>query len=260
MTAPQNRIGTNLFAPVGPVSPLVTPILRIALADEVGLAMYAECLGTLPTTANTFAHGCLMVQKDSGTGVNALYQNTGSSAVPAFTLIDTALAGGTAQSLVDTNGNPAMTVGTTASAVNHLNTINAAASGAPVLSAVGTDTNISIGIKPKGTGTLTLGVSTGTLTGYHAANYIGTESGANNAIAGALVDAAGSNIALAAGLKVIVKLAHTLQAGANTFVLNGTSKSIKSHFNVSNNIGTAYAATGIIELIYDGAEWLDCSQ
>lgn len=93
-----------------------------------------------------------------------------------------------------------------------------------------------------------------------AANYIATESGSNNAIAGALTDASGVNVALAAGLRVIVQLAHSLQAGANTFVFNGTSKNIKSHFNVANNIATAYAATGAIELLYDGVQFVDCSQ
>lgn len=87
-------------------------------------------------------------------------------------------------------------------------------------------------------------------------NYIATETGANNAIAGAL-----PGVVLAAGLMVKVKLAHTLQAGANTFNLNaGGAVGIKSHFNIANNIATAYAATGLIELIYDGSEWLDTAQ
>lgn len=52
----------------------------------------ATCQGTPPTTANMFEHGCLMNQTDSGTGVPAVYQNTGSFAVPVWTLFDTALA------------------------------------------------------------------------------------------------------------------------------------------------------------------------
>jgi len=91
-------------------------------------------------------------------------------------------------------------------------------------------------------------------------NYIATESGANNAIAGALLDAGGVAVPLAAGLRVTVKLAHTLQAGANTFVLNTVSKAIKSHLNAANDIATVYAATGFIDLLYDGVEWLDMSQ
>lgn len=97
-------------------------------------------------------------------------------------------------------------------------------------------------------------------TPYQTANYIASETGSNNAIAGALTDASSSNVTLAAGLCVTVQLAHTLQAGANTFVLNGTSKNIKSHFNVANNIGTAYAATGMWTGCYDGTEWVDASE
>lgn len=90
-----------------------------------------------------------------------------------------------------------------------------------------------------------------------AAGFQATESGANNAI----VVAKGSGPALVAGLVITVKLAHTLQAGANTFNYQGTgAKNIKSHFNVANDIATAYAATGVIQLLFDGTEWLDMSE
>ncbi len=59
----------------------------------------------------------------------------------------------------------------------------------------------------------------------------------------------------------MVKLAHSLQAGANTAAMNGGSaKNIKSHYNPATDIGTAYVSTGIIDMVYDGTEWLDLSQ
>lgn len=91
-------------------------------------------------------------------------------------------------------------------------------------------------------------------------NYIATETGANNAIAAAF---SSNNPALAGGLLVTVKLAHTLQAGANTFAYNGGGAVIiKSHINPNNNIATPYIALGTITLMYDGAitAWLDMSQ
>ena len=91
-------------------------------------------------------------------------------------------------------------------------------------------------------------------------NYIATETGATNAIAGSLTDTSGGNVTLAAGLQVKVLLAHTLQAGANTFALNGTAKNIKSSRNTANNIGTAYATGGTITMVYDGTQWQDVSQ
>lgn len=87
-------------------------------------------------------------------------------------------------------------------------------------------------------------------------NYIAVENGANNAIAGSV-----PAVPLIAGLQVQILLAHTLVAGGNTFAYNGgAALAIKSHRNVANNIGTGYAAGGIITLMYDGTRWEDMSQ
>ena len=101
----------------------------------------------------------------------------------------------------------------------------------------------------------------GAIRQWQETNYIATESGAANAIAGALVNVAGANVAMTAGLRVVVKLAHTLQAGANTFNLNaGGAVSIKSHNNVANDIAAAYAVGSMVDLMYDGTQWQDMSQ
>lgn len=95
------------------------------------------------------------------------------------------------------------------------------------------------------------------------ANYIASETGANNAIAGALADSLSVPIAAADGLLVTVKLAHSLQAGSNTFNLNGTSAvAIKSCRNPASNIATAYVSGGQVTLLYNGANsvWCDVSQ
>jgi hypothetical protein len=87
-------------------------------------------------------------------------------------------------------------------------------------------------------------------------NYISTETGANNAIAGTL-----TGVTLGTGLRVTIQLAHTLQVGANTFALNGGGAvAIKSSRNTANNIATAYAASASITLNYDGTQWEDVSQ
>lgn len=64
-----------------------TDTLDIALTDANGLAMLAKCTGVPPTTANIFQHGCLIVRTDSGTGNKAVFENTGSSAVPSWNLV-----------------------------------------------------------------------------------------------------------------------------------------------------------------------------
>lgn len=96
---------------------------------------------------------------------------------------------------------------------------------------------------------------------YTAVNWQVTEGGANNAITANFVDAAGGSLTLAAGLRVLLKLAHSLQAGANTLAINGGStKAIKKHTNPANDIGTAYVSGSIVDLTYDGTQWQDMSQ
>jgi hypothetical protein len=86
-------------------------------------------------------------------------------------------------------------------------------------------------------------------------NYIASETGSNNAIAGAL------SLTQAVGLEVEIVLAHTLQAGANTFAYNGGSAlPITKHTNPASNLTVAYAVGGVIKLICDGTHWLDLSQ
>lgn len=91
--------GTNLFTQL-------TSTLWVALTQAEGsvgsdqLALFAKCTGTPPTTAGIFAHGCLITQTDSASGQEAVWQNTGTSAVPAWGLIPTGGAGGTTYGMV----------------------------------------------------------------------------------------------------------------------------------------------------------------
>ena len=90
-------------------------------------------------------------------------------------------------------------------------------------------------------------------------NFIQTETGANNAIAGTL----GFIAAPLDNLVVTIKLAHTLQVGANTFNYGGAgAAAIKSSKNPANNIATGYAVGGIVQLVYStsAGAWLDLSQ
>ena len=351
--------GTNFFTPI-------SATCWVGLTEAEGqtsggqLAMFAKCTGAPPTTAGVFAHGCLMNRTDSGTGSNALSQNTGSSAVPVWTTLDTSL-GGPATSLVDSNGVVAFDVGTTASAVNGLRVTDSATGSVSanfvLLTTQGTDAAISISINPKGdtaklsiggqtqTGTITLGTSSNTqevdvgngtgattvkiadrstlsntveaastatgagltdtvtlaagnaaATGVKVVNILtgtpGTSGNnrmtmgggsttkvttnatateylvpnfcAGSAVANApvttLTDASGANVTLQGGLRITLLLTAALQAGANTLTFNTVSKSIKSHLNPANDIGTVYASGGLVLLAYDGTQWQDMSQ
>ena len=104
-------------------------------------------------------------------------------------------------------------------------------------------------------------ISTLTATFRTEPNYQSSETGANFALACTLTDVNGTAIPQSEGLRLTIKLAHTLQAGANTLSLNGgAAKAIKSHRNPANDIGTAYAVGGIVDLMYDGTQYLDMSQ
>ncbi len=63
---------------------------KLLLGDGTGYAIQASCTSTPPTTADVFQHGCLMYQTDTSTGTGAVYQNIGSTAVPSWSLLDTA--------------------------------------------------------------------------------------------------------------------------------------------------------------------------
>lgn len=71
----------------------VNGTLSIRETDASGLALSATCTGAPPTTAGTFAHGCQIIQTDSGTGTKATYENVGSSAVPSWNLMGDVTAG-----------------------------------------------------------------------------------------------------------------------------------------------------------------------
>jgi hypothetical protein len=87
-------------------------------------------------------------------------------------------------------------------------------------------------------------------------HYTALDAGANNAVTASI-----PGLPQATGTCVDLVLAHTLQAGADTFALNGaTAVAIKSHFNQATNLGTAYAVTGTIPLCYNGTVWLDMSE
>lgn len=77
-------IGTNLFVPI-------STICDVALDGIDGLAYLAKCTTTPPTTAGIFGVGCLMIRTDNGT----LYQNTGTTASPSWTLNNVGITGPT---------------------------------------------------------------------------------------------------------------------------------------------------------------------
>jgi hypothetical protein len=93
--------GSSLFAPHSTIANL-----WVALTDSTdsNYIILARCTGTPDTTTETFAHGCLMIRTDSGTGTNAIYENTGSAAAPVWELLNTSGGASYSVAVARTNG------------------------------------------------------------------------------------------------------------------------------------------------------------
>lgn len=97
-----------------------------------------------------------------------------------------------------------------------------------------------------------------------ADNYVQAAGSANAITVAAVTDATGTTIPLADGLRLVIDLnTRTLQAGANTLnYAAGGNVSITKGTDPAANIGTAYAANGVIEVVYSAGAtaWLCVSQ
>lgn len=213
--------GTNLNSATSGYAPILwirevepTP----SGTDDVALAISASCTGTPPVTTNTFAHGCTMLQLNTSTGTNAVYQNTGSAASPAWTLFDT----GTGFSLPVTATDASTTTTTsfdittsalttgnaeriTAAALTSGNVYLAVGSGAAML------TGGSLFTGTMGAATVGAGFSATTTGVYADVNGI-LRITANSATTGTLAVTSGTGLTTGIGNKVLATAA-TLTTG-----------------------------------------------
>jgi len=240
---------------------------------------------TAPTTntSATFASGTTNTLLTTPVNVVATPQGTVGSTTISYKIVAVNEAGGvTAASTAGTTTTANATLSTTNSVLVTWNSVpgtltynvyRTAAGGTPsttgligsVTATSGTQSFTDTGIAGDSSTAPTANTTGGSTTSgpsvaYTAPNYIASETGANNALVVVLNDTFGNAVPLAAGLRIIIKLAHTLQAGANTISFNSSVKNLKSHFNVANNIATVYAATGVLDALYDGTQFVDMSE
>lgn len=76
--------GTNFFV-------AISAITDSALVDSNGLVVFAKCNSVPETTAGIYSPGALMIRTDTP----SLYQNTGTTASPVWTINGTGAAGAT---------------------------------------------------------------------------------------------------------------------------------------------------------------------
>lgn len=145
-----NSNGTNLCS-------TVNSTLQIILTNDEGLALLAKNSGSgaVPTTANLFSHGCIMLRPDSGSGASGVYENTGTSSVPVWSLIGSAVTtsplivgDGASNATIKSNGNFDLIL-QTGNATTGSITIEDGANGA-------------INIAPNGSGITSVGSASGT--------------------------------------------------------------------------------------------------
>jgi hypothetical protein len=86
-------------------------------------------------------------------------------------------------------------------------------------------------------------------------DYNVLDTGANNALVITL-----PGLPQTAGIHVAIKLAHSLQIGANTIALNGGTPVAIQGAKTLANITAGYVSGGTINVLFDGTRYVDISQ
>lgn len=246
----ETALGTNLSNTGGAGS---CPSNQAVTAINVGSA--PTCAGVV-NTFNTRGGAVVLTQGD----VAAVEQDLRTTASPSFAGMSISGSGTPAMSVTQTGSNYAASFDSSAGTGNSIHLI--AGSGRSILA---TTSGTTIATLTDANGSCTLQSLSGWIctagNPVLSLNYIASETGSNNAIAGTLTYAIA-----AAGtppLTVQILLAHSLQAGVNTFnYAGGGAIAIKSCRNPANNIAVAYVSGGLITLTYNNTSsvWCDVSQ
>jgi hypothetical protein len=155
-------------------------------------------------------------------------------------------------SILDTNGNPIMSMVPVASAVNYIATVNNAAGSAPSFQATGSDTNIGVSIFNKGNGPINLrGTTNGNLvlsavqtTQSTSSNYVAV----SNAAAGSTPSVAAVGVDTNVALNLVSKGSSKVQINGVEAVdlssaQNLTTKTLTSPTLVTPALGTPASGT-----------------
>ncbi|MEO5646130.1 MAG: hypothetical protein ABIQ91_01500, partial [Candidatus Paceibacterota bacterium] len=192
---------------------IVNSICTGLVADGNGLITQAVCTGTLPTTANIFEVGCTIVQTDAVAGLNPVFTNTGTSALPVFTR--------------------SLTTNSTAVGINGLNVAHAIYSFAVDGGAVSTITPVSTAVIPNNAIIVaaTINSTTAVTSAGSATVSVGTSAGSSTtSILGATAKASLSLDALINGVPIFATPVKMTAAG-----------------NVTFSVATAALTAGVIE-------------
>lgn len=74
--------GVNFYVESG-----FNALVKIGQVDDSGLITIGSFTGATPSETNRYQKGCIMVKTDAADGVKAIYENTGTVAIPSFDLV-----------------------------------------------------------------------------------------------------------------------------------------------------------------------------
>lgn len=224
---------------------------------NIGLTINSKGTGAL-TLAPTAAGGTIVIGAAAGTGIIGVGSSSATQVVNVGNGAGVSTVNLANVSVAGANCNIATAVtGAGITDTVAISTGNAAATGIKVVNIAtgtpGTSGNNRVTIGGGATSAVTLN---GSVRSYQQSNYIASETGANNALVAALLDAGGNAVTVAAGLCIWLKLGHSLQAGANTLNVNshGTD-SVKKTSNPATDLSVTAVSGSILMLIFDGTVW-----
>lgn len=209
LTAPKMTSGTNI-ADANGNELIVFPSIVTNAVNEITVT---NAIATARPTISASGGDTNIDLALSGKGTGSVYVNGSIK-----------LATGNVTSIADVNGNEIIRFPTTvASAVNEITVTNAAASGAPEISATGGDTNVDLKLTPKGSGTVFVNGNA----------KFATASGAN------IADANGNEI-----IKFPATVANATNEITVTNAANGTAPEISATGSADANVDLKLTAKG----------------
>lgn len=135
--------------------------VKVALTNSFGHVILGSFTGSVPTDVGVYGLGCMLQKTDASTGAAAFYVNTGTVALPTFSLVDT----GTAFSLPTVATDAATTTGTsldlTTSGLTSGSAVKVTGSGATMTTGVLFNAVMGAAVTGSGFTATTTGVYTG---------------------------------------------------------------------------------------------------
>jgi len=235
------RIGTNSTTAISIASNQVISLGAAAGSESLRVTPVASAVNYVSVFGAVTGQTPTISPQGSDTNIPLGLSSKGTSALTFYT---------------NAFGNIQFNIANTASAVNYLQATGAVTTGAPVLSAAGSDTNIDLALTPKGTGSVTTGspviISANSasdalrITQIGAGNALLVEDSANPDASPFVIDASGNvgigTITPNANLEVVGSPANFIARGSTTTSSAQVGAVAHDYFS-----GPSYKGTSLVQ-------------